>query len=281
MSKYKRYAGIQYHGHAGSTQLCKEAILRLIQGGETFSGVILITDQGQFDCRHAFMMRTLRECCIAIKGGFRSGYSGEGPRGLSEMLSVLRLFFEDIEEYVVPTDFIDRINASYLQSKDLEFLQNLEPVRPMRWFDYIQDRHDDRSVPFHTFPPELPFGVIDPRLAPLAVRFKENPDSVLMDAYRMLEDIVRGRCGIRGEGGVKLFSAAFRGKGVTLNWRNIDARECEGRANLFIGAFMAYRNRRAHQPSVGDLHRDVREFMLINELFCLEREAVVAATDPA
>tara|TARA_A100001391_G_scaffold192852_2_gene167457 strand:+ start:348 stop:1076 length:729 start_codon:yes stop_codon:yes gene_type:complete len=241
---------------------------------------MLITNQCQFDCRHAFMMKTLRDSHVAIKGGFRSGYSGEGPRGLSEVLSVLRLFFEDIEEYVMSVDFIDRINASCLLNKDLELLQSAEPVRPMRWFDYIQDRHEDESVPFHTFPLEIPFSLLDRRLIPLAVQFKDHPDSVLMDAYRMLEDTVRRRCGIKGKGGAKLFSEAFRGKEVKLSWSDLDDRECEGRIGLFTGAFMAYRNRRAHQSWKWDLSRDVREFMLINELFCLESEAIIVAADP-
>ena len=58
-----------------------------------------------------------------------------------------------------------------------------------------------------------------------------------------------------------------------LGWRGASAAEVEGRAMLFVAAFQAYRNPRAHRDDQYDLVRTYREFYLINELFHLEREA--------
>ena len=58
-----------------------------------------------------------------------------------------------------------------------------------------------------------------------------------------------------------------------MYWKNLDPNESTGRSLLFTGTFKAYRNRRAHQEPKHKLEDDIREFLLINQLFVLEREA--------
>jgi hypothetical protein len=42
---------------------------------------------------------------------------------------------------------------------------------------------------------------------------------------------------------------------------------------LFTGAFMAYRNRRAHRELRDDRDGQLREFLLLNQLYVLENES--------
>jgi hypothetical protein len=58
-------------------------------------------------------------------------------------------------------------------------------------------------------------------------------------------------------------------------WENLDSGESKGRVSLFTSVFMVYRNNRAHQEPKHNLDNDIREFLLINQLFILEKEAVV------
>jgi hypothetical protein len=75
--------------------------------------------------------------------------------------------------------------------------------------------------------------------------------------------------------GAKLFSAAFLGDDPLLKWQVDDEAEQKGRANLFTGAFMAFRNPRAHRIQSDNSHEQLSEFLLLNQLFRLEADAVV------
>jgi hypothetical protein len=96
-----------------------------------------------------------------------------------------------------------------------------------------------------------------------------------------LEDIVRARTGL-SESNTKLFSRAFGGKAPLLTWPVLDENEHSGRLNLFTGVYMAYRNPRAHQEKPQS--ERLAEFLLLNQLFRLEEEAVegskTKATEP-
>jgi hypothetical protein len=48
-----------------------------------------------------------------------------------------------------------------------------------------------------------------------------------------------------------------------------------GRTNLFTGAYMAFRNRRAHQEPDPNNTDALQEFLLINHLYNLEQQAVL------
>lgn len=107
----------------------------------------------------------------------------------------------------------------------------------------------------------------------LAITFWNSPDAQLFTAYRRLEDRIRERLGI-GEIGAKLCSTAFYPPG-RLYWPGIENGEQVGRANLFIGAFTAYRNPRAHRQLKEPPASQLTEFLLVNQLYRLEGEAVI------
>ncbi len=123
----------------------------------------------------------------------------------------------------------------------------------------------------------MPFSIIDLRIMDLAIGLCDNPDLALISGYRRLEDIVRKRTNLEDVSGVKLFSQAFHGNEPLLHWPNILDAESKGRVSLFTGAYMAYRNNRVHRESDTNLNDAVKEFLLINQLFILEREAVEVA----
>jgi hypothetical protein len=180
-----------------------------------------------------------------------------------------------IDEYEIGRARIDRLNKGSLTEADIEAISSMPPIRPQRHHDYISDQHHksyENGTLWKEFRPIIPFGIIDGRIADLAIAFWENPDDKLLVGYRRLEDLVRARIASTTHGG-KLFSEAFLSKPPKLSWKNIGEGEQVARANLFIGAFGAHRNPRAHRELEGAPSAQVSEFLLLNHLYCLEREA--------
>lgn len=268
-------AGIQYHGVAGSSADCREAVERLLQTGVPLTRARIVT-HGR---RHALILTTDIGDPIAIKSGFSSGYGGEGPTAFSFVLQLLQAASVEIDEREASADSFDRLNQSALMQGEFEELWR-GPAQFLRpWSDYILDRHFEASIRgelWQDLPPVLPFGLLDPRLAPLAGRFWSDPDALLNQAYRRLEDSVRRRTGLKGIG-QKLFNAAFLGPKAKLTWVGHDEGELQGRGQLFGAIYLAYRNPRAHQEAPRS--NALSELLLLNHLFRLEAEAVEAPSN--
>jgi len=248
--------------------------MRVLQFGDRVRLARLLSCSGL----HSFILTLDNDTLVAVRAGFSSGYSGEGPRTLSFVLRLLRAHGADIEEYEVDGKFIARVDQGALTLDDLEYLDNAEPVRPPRWRGYIlRDpllllRPEDMGELWASFPYVVPFAVIDSRIADLALRLFENPDEALLTGYRRLETIVRRRTGL-DEHGVKLFSQAFLGDSPRLTWDWLDEGERKGRATLFTATYMAFRNPRAHRELDTDMRYHLTEFLLLNQLYLLESEA--------
>ena len=106
----------------------------------------------------------------------------------------------------------------------------------------------------------------------------KDPDGAVIGAYRRLEDVIRKRSEIN-ESGTKLFSKAFFNDDSPLRWDVPDASESKGRGQLFTATYMSFRNARAHRELSLTIKQELREFLLINELFLLESEAIDSSTD--
>tara|TARA_R100001460_G_scaffold78348_1_gene119379 strand:- start:86 stop:1012 length:927 start_codon:yes stop_codon:yes gene_type:complete len=297
-------AGIEYHGTAGITSHCLDAIARLIQFGQTIEKAELLT----FDSQHAFLLTIEYGVLVAIKSGFGSGYSGEGSRGLAKALLLLQRHCDEIEEYAVTEELFERLEQSCLLSSDLEWLERSHPVRPAHYYDYIFDQYwDDEELTLNDlisrrdsdssehiprnsvenrvlnrlFPAAIPFGILDNRIVDLALKFKHDPDAAIMTAYKRLEGIIRRRIGGSDKVGTKLISQAFLSGNNSLHWKGEHETEQRGRLQLFSGAMMAFRNRRAHNEVKLEVEEELREFLLVNELFLLEGTAELnTAEDP-
>lgn len=269
-----KLAGIQYVGESGITQSCKKAVIQLLHAGERVEEVKILTLESQHSNAHAFLLMLEFEIPILIKDGFASGYTGEGPRGYGFVLNLLSQYTDNINEYIVSEGVFERISDSALTENDLEDIARLRRVLPARWYDYVPLRTPKEHV-FSEFPLSLPMALIDSRLIDIALGFDSNPDNAILNGYRKIESIVRKRTGLTKESSTKLFSKAFQGDDSVLSWDNLDPGESKGRASLFTSVFMAYRNNRAHQEPQHDISADIREFLLINQLFILESEATV------
>lgn len=266
-----KLAGIQYWGEDGITQECLDAVMRLLQYDDHISKVRVLSD-GERYC----LLITLGEFdLIAIKSGFSVGYPGEGPRKFSLALALFEAHKIEMDEFEVGKDIIQHINDSALTRSDLEKIDSIRPVRPLRLYDYIS-MDDFNGIKdgtlWQNFRPVIPFAIVDPRIMDLAISFWKRPDANLMDGYRRFEDIVRNRTGI-DEIGSKLFTQAFQREDSVLTWKDVGNGEKQARANLIIGAYSAYRNPRAHKETKSHSHEYLSEFLLLNHLFRLEFEA--------
>jgi hypothetical protein len=270
-------AEIEYAGIPGVTEECKDAVQRLLQYGDQIVRARILTSPRTDRLRdHCLLLTVNVGNLIAIKSGFASGYLGEGSHGFSFILQLLRRHCAEIREYEVAEDVIERLDMSSLTSADIEQIDAARTVRPVRWHDYIFEQDWEREESgrlWQNFPPVIPWAIIDGRITDLALKFFEHPDESLLTGYRRLEDIVRKRTGI-DEHGVKLFSEAFQGETAKLGWEGLGKSERAGRANLFTGAYMAYRNPRAHRELKPHINGQLAEFLLLNHLFVLEKESI-------
>lgn len=272
-------AAVQYRGEAGITQTCTHAVVELLQ---CRTGITKVRILSCFEdrCRHhcLILSNTLNDL-IVVKSGFTSGYLGEGPRGFSFTLALLEAHQIPTEEYDVSPDLMRRVEDSALTTRDLEELDKSKPIRPTRWYDYIfEEDHAKISSGriWEDLDPIMPFAIIDPRLVDLALTFWDSPDERLLTGYRRLEDIVRARTR-SSEHGARLFSNAFLGKNAALRWDNCGEVESAGRGNLFTAVYSAFRNPRAHREMAHEGSSQLVEFLLLNQLFLLERDSVECA----
>jgi hypothetical protein len=270
-------AAIEYVGLNGITQSCVLAIAQQLSNlTEAIQKVALLTCFSS----HAFIVITEYGRIIAVKSGFNSGYRGEGPRGLAASLTLLRQRNLEIDEYVVDRHFFERLEYSCLLQRDVDAIVQGSPVRPNRWYDYIypyKDYFEEQLGLSQYYPSVMPFEIIDERITDLAIKFRGDEDAIIIRAFRRLEDILRKRTGVAGEG-ASLFSRIFLSENApVLRWDVPDKAEGKGRGNLFTATYMAYRNARVHREMEPRDDAALREFLLINELFLLEAEALTEA----
>lgn len=268
-------AGIEYAGVAGSSLECQDAVVRLLQFGDRITQVRILTSP---ENTHCLLLTVGTGDLVAIKSGFASGYGGEGPRSFSYVLQILEAHgVEDMDEYKVDEDLIRRVDDSSLTQSDIDMLEAARPLRPRRWNDYILEQHWEQEKAGKLwedeFPTIIPFAIVDSRLMDLALSFWDDPDGKIFTGYCRLEDVVRERIG-SDEHGIDLFSETFQGKTPKLTWKSLGKSEVEGRGLLFMATYKAYRNRRAHREQKNHIReQQLTEFLLLNQLFRLEKEA--------
>lgn len=268
---------METHGKDGITQSCLDAIVRLLSFGEKFEKAVLLScvDSTEQHGTHAFLLFDCLEDIFCIRSGFTSGYSGEGPVGLSLALSLLLKHGVEIDEVRVNRTIIRKLNSGKLNHESIEEIVSSRPVRPAQYFDYIQSRHDGSTELIkHLYPTKLPLRLIEGRIMDLALNFDLDPDLSLIQGYRRLEDLIRKRTGIIDATGSQLFSKVFSGANSILHWENTDSTESVGKANLFTAVYMGYRNKRVHKEINSSVETAIREFLMLNELYILEATAV-------
>ncbi|HTR18773.1 MAG TPA: TIGR02391 family protein [Candidatus Paceibacterota bacterium] len=268
-------AGIEYAGLPGISQACQEAVERLLQYDDRIIRVRIIT----FRNRHCLLLTVGEFDLVAIKSGFGSGYTGEGARRFSYILMLLEAHgVDNIEEYEVENVFIERLDNSALTQADIDKIDGMRQVPGRRWYNYVFEKHWEQrknGTLWVEFRPVVPFAIIDSRIIDLALSFWERPDDKLLTAYRRLEDIVRAKTELKSEHGASLFSKAFQGDAAKLYWKEVDDKERDARASLFIAGYRTHRNPRAHREPKKYQTEDLSEFLLLNHLYLLERTSSV------
>jgi hypothetical protein len=262
---------IQYVGLPGLSAPCRAAVMRLLQFGDKIS-LVQILSAGN---RHCLLLTVNEQDLVAVKSGFGSGYIGEGSRTFSYVIQLLDAHGAEIREYEVEEAVIQRLDQSALQVTDIKNLAKSSRRGGGNWYDHILDKHykmKEAGTLWAEFDPVMPFAIIDPRISDLATTFWEGPDAKLLTGYRRLEDLLRARMKTE-EYGQKICSVAFNPKGGRLTWDDIPESEAIGRMQLFTGAFMAYRNPRAHKESEWRTKDQLSEFLLLNMLYTMERQA--------
>ncbi len=262
-------------GLSGISAACLDAIVKLLNYGDEINNAKLLTCSKS----HCFILTVDIHDLVAVKSGFSSGYNGEGPRALATALLIFQRHGIDVEEYEVSSDIIEKIDRSCLMANDIDKINNSSPISYEPWYKYS----DALEFTFRNntdwlnrlFPQTIPLGIIDSRLTDLALKFQEDPDNALLSGYRRLEDIIRARTGLNREHSKKLFAKAFHGENSLLTWDDIDQGEQAGRAQLFTGTYMAFRNRRAHRELNHSIREALQEFLLINQLYLLEKQSIM------
>lgn len=270
---------IQYVGLPGISQSCLDAVRRFVQYGDHIERATILTSVGRMHC----LLLVLQPGeLVAVKSGFASGYSGEGPRTFSEALSLLASYDVDIEECEVDDAVIARLDASSLTDMDLQAIESAKVIRPSRVHDYIYEggiRGADRNLQWALIRSVMPWSLIDGRITDLALRFFAEPDDSLHRGFRRLEDTIRARLHSSASSS-QLMSQAFQGESSRLIWKGIESGEQSGRAQLFVGVFLAYRNPRAHRELKQSTDEALAEFLLLNHLFVLESTSVNRPASP-
>jgi hypothetical protein len=267
-----RASYLQYLG-TGATRDCIEAIEVLLQSPMRITQAHLLTrkEKGQSKGAHGFLLKFDPTGAVVIPPGFASGYGGEGPRGLSYALALFESLGIRVDEVFIDKQMYERLSSMQLTRADLARIEEAVP-RSVYDSEYIGERdyEDARHGTLWSgrVDPILPLALVAPPLADLVPSLRDNPDHALMTGYRRLEDRIRALTGLTTSS-TKLLSSAFLGDEAALEWRKLDLGEQIGRAQLFTGTYMAFRNRRAHREQDHALADEVQEFLLLNLLFDL------------
>lgn len=272
LARHKPGQHVLYLGHHGVTRCSVEAVERLLHRHRDIEAVRLLSCRN----RHAYMFTLACADFAVVRAGFTSD-SGEGSSGLRRSLNLIQSVGLEIEESDVDNALFDRLNHAALSPDDLDRLLALRCVRPWRLWDYGLRVHSDAEQSgglWQGVEPVLPLGLLDPRLFDLAVDFWKAPDAVLFKGFRRLEGIIRSRTGLK-QHGKNLYTGAFQSPQPLLVWVGFDENQQNGRASLFIGAFAAFRNERVHNEAEDNLQDALREFLMLNQLFVFESEAVL------
>ena len=108
-------AGIRYIGIHGDSQECLSAVEQLLQFRQFIPMGWLLTHKND----HAFLLLCGDGELLAIKQGFTSGYSGQGPKALARSLRILQILGTTIEEVEVHKHILSRLESSSLTEEDV------------------------------------------------------------------------------------------------------------------------------------------------------------------
>lgn len=274
---------IGYIGDERSTRECFEAAEVFLQTRgipERAKVISFFREPGQGE--HAVLLTMEHDGNdVIVLPGFMSGYSGEGPRGLSRLISLLWWHEVELSEATVDRKMMEKLKAHALTHYDIEHIRESRSKGNPR--DYIDPEDILLANPWRDRPVSMPLGTFDDRLIRSAVKImsdRDNADAELFKAARTLENSVKDKA-LAIDGSLKkatatnLYRKTFNENNPILTWNGLGNGEIEGRKHLFLGSAQAMRNPRVHSMLIDDYKRDIEELMMLNMLFRFEREAII------
>lgn len=264
---------IQYLG-TPYTQDCIEAIGFLLQTQKYFTKVLLLS----YEAQYAYIIQT-NSGTYAIRSGFSTD-SGEACKGLASSLQLFLKHNIDLDEVNISKKIMKKLNQASLSNRDLVNILKAKYVRPIQRYEYIYSVYktiDYQSYNDRYYTNTLPFHLIDSRIFDLALKFNDDPNYSILTAYTRLEDIVKEKINDRTLFSNNLLKTAFISDKQRLSiyfWDKNNEKVSNALGCLFTNVFTAYRNERAHSEVDKSYSQQLREFLLINELYLLESEAI-------
>lgn len=264
---------IQYLG-TPYTQDCIESIAFILQTQTYIEKALLLS----CDHEQAYLIKSHRSIFI-IRSGFTSN-SGEGTKGLASSLQLILKHNIELEEVCISKKIMKKINQTSLSDNDLENILKTKYVRPSQIHEYIYAIYNTLDYQFTNdryYPTELPYHLIDSRIFDLALKFNDDPNYSILTAYTRLEDIVKDKINDQSLFSNNLLKTAFisdKQRKSIYSWNTNNENVSNALGCLFTNIFTAYRNERAHSEVDKPYSQQIREFLLINELYLLESEAI-------
>lgn len=265
---------IQYLG-TPYTQDCLDAIGFILQTQQRIEKALLLS----YDQSHAYLIKSARNIYI-IRSGFTSGYLGEGPKGLASSLQLFLKHNIEVVEIIITAKTMKKVNHSSLSDSDIEKILITKVVRPTNIYEYIYAIYKTTQYQIENdryYPLGPPFHLIDERIFDLALKFNDDPNYSILTAYTRLEDIVKVKINDHSLFSNNLLKTAFISDKQRKSIYSCDAtneKVSNALGCLFTNIFTAYRNERAHSEVDKPYSLQLREFLLINELYLLENEAI-------
>lgn len=246
---------IQYHGDNSTTESCVDALVRILHFNDEIDLAVLITFQNY----HAFLLTVNEYQKIVIKPGFVSGHSGEGAQGLAYVIQLLKFHQVELEEVVASKKLFSRIESSQLRDKDLQEIEELPHVRPIRLWGYVYHIGELSNEKLQRlYPSVIPWATLDTRVLDLALMLDKGDSSAVLKAFNRLETLLKARAGTRKSGAIRDAANELFSK---------DSAE----AKFLSSVFTKFRNPRAHEETCYSKKDDIRCFVLLNELFLMEK----------
>lgn len=261
---------IQYLG-TPFTQDCLNAIGFILQTQQRIEKALLLS----YDQKHAYLVKSDRSIYI-IRSGFTSGYLGEGPKGLASSLQLFLKHNIEVEEVCISEKRMKKVNKTSLSNNDLEHILKTKYIRPIQIHEYIYTIYNTLEYQVKNdryYPTELPYHLIDSRILDLALKFNDDPSRSIFNAFIRLENIIKKRINSDKHSSA-LFEHAFCSENPPLICKSDDKRASQATGRMFPNIYKAFRNEHAHNEVSKPLKTSIREFLLINELYLLEREAI-------
>lgn len=266
--KTQQAAGLAYHGLSGVTRPCEEAVLEALQREIRIERARILS----FNQQHGLFLIDAFGDGLVIRPGFTSGYSGEGPSGLSKAIAMLSAHHVQIDEVDLTQAEFERLDESVLTEADVQDFATRRAVRIGQYQDYVSKSDWEAARAGRSwshYPARLPLAVLAPSLVDLVLEFDTRPGHALHLGYLRIEDRLRKLTGT-ALSGTRLVDAAFSPKHALLKLHGReDPGEQAGLEFLFRGVLQLHRNPHAHSELNRSSVEAVSEFLVLNHLFHL------------